>query len=123
MRYSTQEITTCGQSIFVLISTKRRNKMQKHGLFVNLKAQMGKSKELASLLKGAVALANEEAGTKQWYAFQIGEDNFGIFDTFDNDQARQAHLSGKIAAALMANAPQLVEGKLNIESFDILAQK
>jgi len=75
------------------------------------------------LLKGALSLAENEPATVSWFAFRIGKSTFGIFDTFNDEAGRQAHLSGQIAAALMANAPELLSKPPVIEQLDLLAAK
>ena len=65
----------------------------------------------------------EEPGTVTWYAIHIGPSEFGIFDTFEDDAGRQAHLAGKVAEALMANASELFTRAPDIQSIDVLASK
>ena len=77
-------------------------------LLARLEAKPGKEKDVADLLKGALSLANAEPATTVWFALKLGPSTFGIFDAFPNDAGRQAHLSGPIAAALMAKAPELL---------------
>jgi len=97
--------------------------MVKVGLFVKLKAKPGKEAELGQLLKGALPLAQEEQATTVWYALQFDRSTFGIFDAFEGDAGRDAHLAGRIAAALMAKAPDLLAETPNIERLDVLAAK
>jgi quinol monooxygenase YgiN len=68
-------------------------------------------------------LANAEPDTIRWYALQLGPSTFGIFDTFETEQGRQAHLDGKIAEALMANASELLTTDPVIEKVELLAIK
>ncbi len=74
-------------------------------------------------LKSALPLAEDEQGTIRWYALQIGPATFGIFDTFETEEGRKAHLDGPIAAALMANAAELLASDPIIEMVDLLAIK
>lgn len=97
--------------------------MVKHGLLVKLKAKPGKENEVETFIKGAVSLAQAEPGTHSWYAIKIDSNTFGVFDTFPNDKARQNHLNGPIAEALMAKAPELLIGAPEIEPVDILSAK
>jgi len=97
--------------------------MIKHGLLVTLKAKRGKESEVESFIKGAVALALEEPGTHSWYAVKLDAGTFGVFDTFPDDKARQKHLNGPIAEALMAKAPELLSEAPKIEPLDILSAK
>ncbi len=92
-------------------------------LWVVLKAKPGKEKDVADFLKGGLAIVQEEPGTASWYAIRIGPSTFGIFDTFADDAGREAHLSGKVAAALMAKAPDLLSEPPKIEKIDVLAAK
>ena len=75
--------------------------MPKFALYVPLEAKPGKEKDVADFLKSAVPLVNAEPGTVTWYAIQQGPSSFAIFDTFDDEAGRDAHLNGKVAAALM----------------------
>jgi len=74
-------------------------------------------------LKGALPLAQQEAFTNRWYALKLAPNVFGIFDTFADDAGRQKHLSGPIAAALMAKASELLAKPPQIDKIDILANK
>jgi len=75
--------------------------MTKFALYVPLQAKPGKEKEVADFLRSAVPLVNAEPGTIAWFAIQEGPSSFAIFDTFDDEGGREAHLNGKVAAALM----------------------
>lgn len=97
--------------------------MVKFALLVRLKAKEGKELEVANFITGALPLAIDEPDTTTWYAIKIDASTFGIFDTFPHEEGRQAHLSGKIANALMANASELLAEEPTIEKVDILAAK
>jgi quinol monooxygenase YgiN len=97
--------------------------MSKVALYVPLEAKPGKEKEVAEFLKSALPLANKEPGTVTWFALQEGPSSFAIFDTFDDESGRQAHLDGKIAAALTAKAGELLAKPPAIHKIDILADK
>jgi len=93
------------------------------GLLARLEAKPGKEAELAAFLESALPLAEQEQATTTWFAIKLGPTTFGIFDTFDDDSGRQAHLGGPIAAALMENAPELLATDPVIEQVDVLAAK
>jgi quinol monooxygenase YgiN len=97
--------------------------MEKLGLWVMLKAKAGKERELAEFLKNAVPLVEAEPETLSWFGLQIGPSTFGIFDTFAAESGREAHLSGKVAEALMAKAPELLSEAPSIQKIDLLAVK
>lgn len=97
--------------------------MTKHALYVPLKAKPGKEQEVAAFLRSAAPLVNDEPGTVTWFAIQEGPSSFAIFDTFDDEAARDAHLNGKVAAALMEKAGELLEKAPDIYKLEILADK
>jgi quinol monooxygenase YgiN len=97
--------------------------MVRVALLVRLEAKAGKEAEVASFLRGALPLAQQEPATTAWFALQLGPSTFGIFDAFPDDSGRQAHLSGHIAAALMAKASELLAQPPVIEKVDVLAAK
>jgi quinol monooxygenase YgiN len=97
--------------------------MVRVGLYVQLDARPGKETELQKFLEGGLPLANAEPATTVWFALKLGPSTFAIFDAFDDDAGRQAHLTGKIAAALMERAPELLAKPPNIQKIDVLAAK
>jgi len=97
--------------------------MEKFAILVRVQAKPGKENDVLAFLKSALPLAIGEPGTVSWYALQLGPSTFGIFDTFETSQARDAHLNGQIAAALIANAPQLLDKEPLIEMVDLIAVK
>ena len=97
--------------------------MVKFALLARLVAKPGKEQEVADFIKSALPLAQQETETVSWYALQIDQSTFGIFDTFETEDGRKAHLGGQIAAALMAKAPELLASDPIIEQVEILAVK
>jgi quinol monooxygenase YgiN len=93
------------------------------GLLVRLVVKPGKEAEVTSFLEGGLALVEEEPATAAWFAVRLGPSEFGIFDAFPDDAGRQAHLEGRVAAALMAQAPELLAQPPVIEPVDVLAAK
>jgi quinol monooxygenase YgiN len=93
------------------------------GILVLLEAKPGKAGELADFLRQGRELALNEPQTVTWYAFQVDEDTYGIFDTFEAQAGREAHLSGEIAKALMAAAPDLLAKEPDIRPVEIVAVK
>jgi quinol monooxygenase YgiN len=97
--------------------------MDHFALLAVLDARPEKEKEVEDFLKSAQPLALQETGTTTWYALKIGPARYGIFDTFPNDEARNAHLTGEIAKALFAKAEELFLTPPKIEMLEILAAK
>jgi len=90
---------------------------------VKLIAKQETADEVAGFLASALALANDEAGTIVWFALRTDETTFWVVDAFPDEAARQAHLSGRIAEALMANAERLLALPPEILQADVLAAK
>jgi len=97
--------------------------MVKVSLFVRLEAKPGKADEVAAFLKQGLQMANQETTTPVWFALQLGPSTFAIFDAFNDESGRQAHLSGPIAKALMAQAAILLASPPSIERADVLGAK
>ena len=99
--------------------------MAKYAIWVMLKAKPGKEEDVEAFLKQGAAMSLEEPKTVSWYGVKIAPGMYGVFDTFDDEAGRDAHLNGDIAKALMANAPDLFANasELRIEKMDILADK
>ena len=92
-------------------------------LFVRLTAKPEREADVAQFLMDALATVNEEQGTVSWYALRFDASTFAIFDTFGDEDGRQAHLGGKVAAALMARADELFANPPMILQADVLASK
>jgi quinol monooxygenase YgiN len=97
--------------------------MVKVGIFVRLIAKPGKATEVEQLLMAGRAIVQEESRTPLWFAVRFDASTFGIFDAFADESARQAHLGGRLAAALMAKADELLAEPPRIERVDVLAEK
>jgi quinol monooxygenase YgiN len=92
-------------------------------LLVRLEAKPGKEAEVDNFLRGGLAIVQAEPATTAWFAIRMGPSTFGIFDAFPDDAGRQAHLTGQVAAALMAKASDLLAQPPMIEKVDVLAAK
>jgi quinol monooxygenase YgiN len=97
--------------------------MVKVALFVRLEAKPGKEQEVEAFLKSGLPIVQEEPATVAWFGIRLGPSTFGIFDAFPDEQGRQAHLNGRVAAALMSKAGDLLAKPPAIEKIDVLAAK
>ncbi len=97
--------------------------MVKTALFVRLEAKPGKEAEVEAFLRSGLAIVEQEPATVAWFAIRFSSSTFGIFDAFPDEQGRQAHLSGQVAAALMSKAPELLAKAPVIEKLDVMASK
>jgi quinol monooxygenase YgiN len=92
-------------------------------LLVRLEAKPGKEADVEDFLRKGLALVQAEPETTAWFAIRLGVSTFGIFDAFPDDAGRQAHLSGRVAAALKERAAELFSRPPVIETVDVLAAK
>lgn len=92
-------------------------------LFVAMKARAGKEKAVADFLASALAMVSDEPRTAAWYALDMGGGHFAIFDVFPDTAARDAHLAGPVAAALLARAGEFFEQGPEIRRAQVLAAK
>ena len=97
--------------------------MTRFALSVELKAKPGKEEDVAAFLAGAGPLVDAEPATVAWFAARLDQQTFVIFDAFNDDAGRDAHLNGPVAEALLANAAELLTGPPQIRKADVLADK
>jgi quinol monooxygenase YgiN len=97
--------------------------MAKYALYVSLKAKPGKGAEVEAFLKQGAQMSRAEAGTVTWYGIKEDDGAYAVFDTFDDEAGRDAHLNGDIAKALMARADELFSNKLQIHKIQVIANR
>ena len=97
--------------------------MVKLALFVQLEAKPGKEAAIEDFLQGGLPVVEQEPATSAWFALRLGPRRYGIFDAFPDEAGRQAHLTGRVAAALMEKADELLAKPPTIEKVDVLAAK
>lgn len=97
--------------------------MAKYALYVSLKAKPGKQSDVEAFLKQGAEMAKKEPGTVSWFALNEDDGRYSVFDTFNDEAGRDAHLNGDIAKALMAKADELFAEPIKIHKIAILAEK
>jgi len=97
--------------------------MVKKALLVRLEAKPGQEAAVEEFLRGGLSIVEQEPATTAWFAIRVGPATFGIFDAFPDEAGRQAHLSGRVAAALKAKSAELFAEPPAIENVDVLAAK
>jgi quinol monooxygenase YgiN len=97
--------------------------MPRFALYGELKPKPGKEADVEAFLKQGAEMARKERGTITWYAIKEDDGSYGIFDTFEDEGGRNAHLNGDIAKALMAKAAELFSEPPKIHKIEILAEK
>ncbi|MGW1895581.1 putative quinol monooxygenase [Streptomyces sp. NPDC002004] len=97
--------------------------MVKVALWVRLVAKPGKEQDVADFLRSAVGVVQGEPDTVAWFALQLDESTFGVFDAFPDDSGRRAHLAGGVAKALGERGGELFSEPPDIRNVDVLAHK
>jgi quinol monooxygenase YgiN len=97
--------------------------MVKLSVYVSMEAKPGKEADVDAFLTSALPLVEAEPGTIAWFAIRTGPSRFGIFDVFETEASREAHLNGKVAAVLFAKAPELFASAPKVDTPDLLAAK
>jgi quinol monooxygenase YgiN len=97
--------------------------MAKQAIWVMLKAKPRKEADVEAFLKQGAVMSKDEPQTVTWYGVKVGPGTYGVFDTFNDEAGRDAHLNGEIAKALMAKASELFSNEIKIETMEILADK
>jgi len=97
--------------------------MAKYALYVPLKAKPGKEADVEAFLKQGATMSRTEAGTVTWYGIKEAEGSYAVFDTFNDETGRNAHLNGDIAKALMGKAKELFAEPIQIHKIEIVANK
>lgn len=93
------------------------------GLFIRLEAKPGREKDVAAFLAQGLQMAQQEKTTPLWFSLRLGPTTFAVFDAFNDEAGRQAHLTGPIAKALMANVPDMLSAPIAIEKTEVLGTK
>jgi quinol monooxygenase YgiN len=93
------------------------------GILALVEAKPGKEADVEAFVKGGQGIVEREPGTRVWYGFRVDDSTFGIFDAFEDEAARQAHLAGEIPAALAQHGAELLAKDPDIRLVDVLAVK
>ena len=93
------------------------------GLLVRLEAKPGREADVERFLQSGLEIVRGEPATTAWFALRLGPSTFGIFDAFPDEAGRQAHLGGRVAAARLAQAPDLLARAPDIQKAEVLAVK
>ena len=92
-------------------------------ILARVEASPDQDAAVEAFLKSALPLAYAASHTSVWFALKMRPSTFEIFNAFAQAEGRTAHLNGQIAAALMANAAELLSQPPDIEMVVVLASK
>jgi quinol monooxygenase YgiN len=94
----------------------------KFGFLIRFQAKAGKESELEEFMQKAIPKIRQEPGTVTWFAFRFGQSEFGVVDSFYDEEARQAHWEAG-SKGLEQLKPFLVEESISINKIDLIAAK
>ncbi|BCZ97590.1 TPA: hypothetical protein GDC93_06795 [Legionella pneumophila] len=78
--------------------------------YIEFTANDGKSEQLAALLSNAAEIVDKtEPQTAYWFALQMNDNTFAIFDAFSDESGQKAHFSGKVALSLKNHSELLIK--------------
>ncbi|WP_413803732.1 putative quinol monooxygenase [Streptomyces iranensis] len=97
--------------------------MPAYGFLVEFEARPGKEEEVTQFLVDAKTLVDAEPGTLAWFSFRVGPQSFRIFDAFETEDDREAHLRGKVRDGIIARGDELFSVPPEITPVDVLAAK
>lgn len=105
-----------------LQNVSQTGKVVKYGFLIRFQAKAGKENELEALMKNAVAHVRQEPGTITWFAFRFGQSEFGVIDSFYDEQAREAHWEAG-NKGLSQLQPLILEESISVNKVDFFAAK
>ena len=97
--------------------------MPAYGFLCEFEAREGKEDDVVQFLLDAKKLVDAEPGTLTWFSFQLGPSSFRIFDAFETEDGREAHLQGKVRQAIDARGDELFRIPAKITPVPVLASK
>jgi quinol monooxygenase YgiN len=92
-------------------------------LFARFESRTGGDDQIAQLLSAARSGVEREPATAVWFGLRYGRGDYGIFDAFDDEAGRQAHLDGAVARSLLDAQQTMLNGAPSIQRLDVLVSK
>ena len=92
-------------------------------VWATMEAREGKEQEAREFLVEAARRLEAEPGTTSFRAMEIGPRQFAIFNSFVDETALQAHVTGEVAAWVQAQNPALFTAPYAITRCAVFAAK
>ena len=93
------------------------------GVLLTLPPKQGKQAELEKFLRDAQPLVEAEPKTRAWFALRLENADCGIFDVFEDNAGRLAHLAGAVPRELAKHGVSLLGGMPDPDLVDVLADR
>lgn len=98
-------------------------KHEEYAVWATMEAKPGKEEEARAFLREAARRFHSEPGTTNFYAMELGERRFAIFNLFADETALANHVQGEIARWVQAQQPELFVAPYDITQAQIFATK
>ena len=93
------------------------------GVLLTLPPKEGKQADLEKFLRDAQPLVEAEPKTRAWFAIRFENGDCGIFDVFEDNGGRLAHLAGAVPRELAKHGFSLLGGLPDPDLIDIVADR
>ena len=93
------------------------------GLLLTFQAKQGHATQVEQFLRDAQPLVQAEPHTIAWFALDLGDGQYGIFDVFPDNSGRFAHLTGHVPRELAKHSLTLLGSVPDMQMIDIIAAK
>lgn len=96
---------------------------EQYAVWATMESLPGKEDEVRAFLHEAARRLGSEPGTTEFFAMEIGERRFAIFNLFMDEAALSSHVQGEVARWVQARQPELFVEPYDITRATIFATK
>ena len=91
------------------------------GLLLTFEPKSGNENEVTDFMLGGQQIVEAEPGTIAWFAIRLSDGRYGVFDVFEDNRGRIAHLAGGIPRELTKHALTLLGGVPDMDLLNVVA--
>lgn len=92
-------------------------------LMLSFRPRAGHILEVEQFLRDAKATVMHEPKTSAWFALQLDDGHYGIFDVFPDTGGRFVHLTGHVPRELAKHSLSLLGGMPDLDMINVLCSK
>jgi quinol monooxygenase YgiN len=92
------------------------------GLLLTFKAKSGHEQEVEQFLRDAKSFVLQEPKTTAWFAIQLEDGDYGIFDAFHDNGGRFSHLTGHVPRELAKHSLSWFGSVPDMDMLNVLAE-
>lgn len=97
--------------------------MDRYAVWATMEAREGREADARQFLEEAARRLEQEPGTTSFRAMAIGPRTFAIFNSFADEAALQAHVTGEVAAWVQSRNAELFTAPYAITRCEVFAAK